>query len=54
MAKDMDINNTRRADEVSKVIAEKMNESNQYWIKRAEKKKMLTGLKKTISKKICF
>ena len=38
MAKDMDINNTRRADEVSKVIAEKMNESNQYWIKRAEKK----------------
>ena len=38
MAKDMDINNTRRADEVSKVIEEKMNESNQYWIKRAEKK----------------
>ena len=38
MAKDMDINNTRKADEVSKVIAEKMNESNQYWIKRAEKK----------------
>ena len=34
----MDVNATKRAAGVSKVIGEKMDNSNQYWIERAEKK----------------
>ena len=38
LAQEMDVNAVRRSTEVTCMIVEKMDESNQYWIKRAEKK----------------
>ena len=38
LEKKMDVNATKRAAGVSKVIGQKMDNSNQYWIERAEKK----------------